>query len=148
MQYLKKFSQIQCVILQSWKDGFEMLNREQMDAVIVDRWVGEYELYLNKIHGVTVVEPPIVTEYSRIAVKKGNKELLDRINFGLNKIEHDGTRQQILTKWKAKEVVYLTKESFDKLIILATLSVIAVLIFITLKTLAHLPHLQEDKPRT
>ena len=137
MQYLKKFDQIQCVILQSWKDGFEMLNREQIDAVIVDRWVGEYELYLNKIHGVTVVEPAIATEYSRIAVKKGNKELLDRINFGLNKIEHDGTRQQILTKWKAKEVVYLTKESFDKLIILATLSVIAVLIFITLKTLAH-----------
>jgi len=51
---------------------------------------GRYELYLNKIHGVTVVEPAIATEYSRIAVKKGNKELLDRINFGLNKIEHDG----------------------------------------------------------
>ena len=137
IEYLKKYDQIQFVILPSWKDGFEMLNREQIDAIIVDKWVGEYELYLNKISDVTVVEPPIATEYSRIAVKKGNKALLDSINFGLDKIEHDGTREQILTKWKAKEVVYITRESVDNLIILATLGLIAVLIIITLKTLAH-----------
>ena len=137
IQYLKKYDQIQVVILPSWKDGFEMLKMGQIDAVIVDRWVGEYELYLNKIRGVTVVEPPIATEYSRIAVKKGNKELLDRINFGLNEIEHDGTRQQILNKWKAKEVVYFTKESVDKLTRLVTLGFIALLLFIIVKTLAH-----------
>ena len=96
IQYLRAYDRIQLVVVPSWKDGFERLHSEQLDAVFVDRWVGEYDLYLHKITGVTLVDPPIVTDSSRIAVKKGNKELLDRINSGLQEIERDGTRQSIL----------------------------------------------------
>ncbi len=136
-QYLKEHEQIHLVVLPNWKAGFDMLKTEQIDAVFVDRWVGEYELYLNSIEGVIVVEPPVVTNYSRIAVKKGNTELLARINAGLKEIESDGARQQILKKWQAKEVVYVTRESIDRLVLWAALGCIVVLIAITLKTLAH-----------
>ena len=137
IQYLKKHDQIHLVVLPSWKAGFEMLNLDQLDAVFVDRWVGEYELCLHKISGVTVVYPSIVTDYSRIAVKKGNRELLDRINFGLQEIERDGTRQRILNSWQAKEVVYVTRESIDRLVAWLALGGIALLIVIALRALAH-----------
>ena len=136
-QYLKRLDQIQLVVVPNWKDGFDMLTQGQLDAVFLDRWVGEYELSINKIKGVAIVEPSIITDDSHIAVKKGNKELLDRINAGLKEIEHDGTRQRILKKWQAKEVIYLTKESINRIVHLAALGGIALLILITLRALAH-----------
>ena len=136
-QYLRRFDQIQLVIVPNWKDGFKMLTQEQLDAVFLDRWVGEYQLCVNQIRGVTVVEPAIVTDDSHIAVRKGNKELLDRINAGLKAITHDGTRQRIFAKWQAKEVVYLTKESVNKIVHFTALGGIALLIVITLRALAH-----------
>jgi PAS domain S-box-containing protein len=137
IQYLRAYDRIQLVVVPSWKNGFEMLNAEQLDAVFVDRWVGEYDLYLHKIGGVTLVDPPVVTDYSRIAVKKGNKELLDRINAGLQEIERDGTRQRILSKWQAKEVVYVTREWIERLALWAALICVALLIIITQRALAH-----------
>jgi|GEM_PF-4073669 len=137
VQLLKKYNQIQAVIVPNWNVGFQMLKKEQLDAILVDRWVGEYELYLNKIDGVTIVETPIFTDYSRIAVKKGNGQLLARINLGLKEIARDGTRQDILKKWEPKEVVYITRESVGRLVLWAAFSCIAVLIIIVWRAVAH-----------
>jgi PAS domain S-box-containing protein len=137
IQYLQAYDQIQLIVVPSWKDGFERLHAEQLDAVFVDRWVGEYDLYLHKITGVTLVDPPVVTNYSRIAVKKGNRELLDRINSGLKEIERDGTRQSILRKWQSKEVVYVTREWIKRMERWVALVCVALLIVITQRALAH-----------
>ena len=135
IQYLKQYAQIDLVIIPNWKAGFDSLAAGRLDAIFVDRWVGEYQLYHNKIHQVVVVEPAIVTDKSRIAVKKGNRELLDRINFGLQAIEQNGVRQQIQNRWRAKEIIYLTRESVDRLALWAALGGIALLIGILLKIL-------------
>ena len=137
IQYLKGYEQIEIVVIPDWKTGFEMLDAEKIDAVFIDRWVGEYQLSVNRINGITVVEPPIVTDYSRIAVRKGNQALLDRINEGLKLIEHDGTRERILKKWQSQEVIYITRESADRLIVLAGIGVIILLISIALRAVAH-----------
>lgn len=137
IQFLKKYSRIHAVIIPNWKVGFEMLNREHLDAILVDRWVGEYELYLNRIGGVTVVEPPVSTAYSRIAVRKGNSQLLARINFGLKEIDRDGTRQRILGKWQPKEVVYITRESVDRLVLWVVFGFMAMLIAVALRAITH-----------
>jgi PAS domain S-box-containing protein len=75
--------------------------------------VGEYELAQQKLSGIVIVDPPVVRDHSRIAVRKGNAALLERVNVGLRAIARDGTRQAILGRWQAKEVVYLTRETLD-----------------------------------
>lgn len=117
--FLQKYDQIGVVVFPNWSNAFEKLNAGEIDAVFVDRWVGEYELYQHKFKNITLIDPPVVTLESRIAVKKGNTALLAQINEGLRRIDRDGTRQSILKKWQSKEVVYLTRESIDRIIMAA-----------------------------
>lgn len=116
IEFLKKYDQIGVVVVPNWSKALEKLSAGEIDAVFVDRWVGEYELYQRKFNNITLIDPPVVTLESSIAVKKGNTALLVKINEGLRRIERDGTRQSILRKWEAKEVVYLTRESIDRII--------------------------------
>ena len=114
IQYLKQHDEIDVIVVPSWEAAFKMLHDGQLDAVFVDRWAGEYELYLHQLSDIVRVDPPVVTDHSRIAVKKGNAKLLERINFGLREIARDGTRQAIVNRWQGKEVVYLTRESIRR----------------------------------
>lgn len=120
--FLQQQGQIEVVVLPSWSAAFERLHAGELDAVFVDRWVGEYELYQHKFNTITLIDPPVVTTESRIAVKKGHAALLAGINEGLRLIDRDGTRQAILDKWQAKEIVYLTRESIDRIVFAATLA--------------------------
>ncbi len=42
----------------------------ELDAIVVDRWIGEYELAQSRVKGIQILDEPIETQYSRIAVKK------------------------------------------------------------------------------
>ena len=137
MEYLTGHGQARPVAIPNWQRGFEMLLAGQLDAVFVDRWVGEYELQLNRIEGIAVVDPPVVTSSSRIAVKKGNRALLERIDAGLASIQADGTRERILRQWRGKEVVYVSRESVGRLTLLAAGAFILLLTLITLMALAY-----------
>jgi len=106
----------QLVPVPSWKAAFILLNAGQVDAVIVDRWVGEYELAINRFEGITIVDTPVSVSYSRIAVAEGNKGLLDKINSGLRTIRQDGTYQRIMDKWRPMQVIYVTSKFVDDLI--------------------------------
>jgi diguanylate cyclase (GGDEF)-like protein len=126
---VKKYPEINVQIIDSWKSGFNLVNAGSLDAVIVDRWVGEYELAVNNINGITVVPEPVETNYSYIAVKKGNKPLLDQINLGLSKMRADGSIDRILNSWSGKEVVYLSIEQI-KYYYLAGISAIVILVLL------------------
>ena len=130
---LKNYPQIKMKIIPSWKVGFDLINAGEIDAVIVDRWVGEYELYAHNIEGIAVVDEPVVTNYSAIAVRKDNRQLLERINYGLKQIREDGTRSVILSKWKKKEIVYLPREKWNLFLAFIAVSVLAfILLFMVL----------------
>lgn len=129
--YLRQHEAIHVVVVDDWKQAFEKLQTGQIDAVFVDRWVGEYVLFQYKIGDVVLVDPPVVSLESRIAVKKGNASLLASINSGLHKIDQDGTRRAILSKWQAKEVVYLTREAFDRLVEGGALAAVSILLVLS-----------------
>ncbi len=128
-QLLKKHPLINLRIIPSWESGFELIKHGEIDALIVDRWVGEYVLYTSGIKGISVVDDPVESSYSMIAVRKGNKALLDRINYGLDEILRDGTRSRILGKWRSKEIIYLSRE---RLYFYWALGGAAILVFILL----------------
>ena len=84
-------------------DAFVELENKGVDVVINDTPVNEYYLN-NKGRGIAKVT---CEDYDAaplgIAVKKGNTELLDKINDGLAKIKANGKYAEIYKKWFGKE---------------------------------------------
>ncbi|NLL53304.1 MAG: transporter substrate-binding domain-containing protein, partial [Peptococcaceae bacterium] len=80
---LREYEGIDIEMIYEWETSFKNLSAGDLDAIIVDRWIGEYELAQSRILGVKIVENPIETQFSRIAVRKGDIETLALINSGL-----------------------------------------------------------------
>ncbi|NEO84370.1 MAG: transporter substrate-binding domain-containing protein [Spirulina sp. SIO3F2] len=129
---LQKYPQIETRIVSSWREGFEQIKAGEIDAVIVDRWVGEYELSMHQIQGITIVSDPVETSYSAIAVRKGDRELLTKINTGLAQIDADGTRAKILKQWRGAEVIYLTQEQLNYYLFSLAISFLLLVLFVVI----------------
>jgi PAS domain S-box-containing protein len=107
---LQEVPQITVEIIPDFAQGFRMLAKGAIDAVVADRWVGSYVLAENNIRGGKLIEEPIVRSHSAIAVRKGNTDLLRDINAALAEIRKDGTYARIIDSWRSKEVVFKTGE--------------------------------------
>jgi polar amino acid transport system substrate-binding protein len=71
-----------------------------VDAVVADNGVVTHYVANNAAGGFkTVSDPEFVPEQYGIAVKKGNAELLGKLNEGLKVIRADGTYDKIYTQW-------------------------------------------------
>jgi diguanylate cyclase (GGDEF)-like protein len=110
---LQGYEAIDIEIIVDWETSFKALSTGNLDAIIVDRWIGEYELANSRITGIKIVEPPIETRYSRIAVRKGDVETLNLINSGLKEITDDETIDKIMEQWQGKRVIYVTEDYFQ-----------------------------------
>lgn len=107
---LKQQGGIQIVDIQSAKEGLRKISEGELDAIVVDRWLGEYELAKSNIRTIRIVDQPVERQYSRIAVKKGNTDLLEVINTGLREMKADETMSDIIADWKGQKVLYITEE--------------------------------------
>ncbi len=128
IQLMNKHPEIQTRIIPNWKTGFERINAGELDAVVVDRWVGEYELTIHEIHGIISVVEPVETSWSAIAVRKGDAELLAHIDAGLKAIRDDGTFEAILDRWRHKEIVYLTRGQLNTWFIASGVGLVVILL--------------------
>ena len=73
----------------------------KIDAVVIDNEPAK--AYLKKNEGkIIVLEKPLSDEEYAIAVKKGNKELLDQINGALRELKNSGELDKIKAKYLAK----------------------------------------------
>ena len=79
---LQEYEAIDIDKFYNWNTSFKALSTGDLDAIIVDRWIGEYELANSRITDIKIVDPPLETQYSRIAVRKGDIETLSLINSG------------------------------------------------------------------
>lgn len=128
---LKSYYGINLVIIKDWYSGFKMIESGELDAIVVDKWVGEYELAKSKIKDIAIAEDPIEIRYSRMAVKKGNVELLNQINTGLKKIKADGSMAEIIDKWQGKKIVYYTEERVRNIFLYIIIISLIVIVFLT-----------------
>jgi len=92
--------------------GMHLLANGDIDAVVVDRWVGSFVLAENHIRGIRIAGEAIDKSSSAIAVKKGNAALLAEINMALAAIKADGSYAKILSKWQPQEVIFQTKAQY------------------------------------
>lgn len=79
----------------------EDLTIGRLDAVVVDSPIAANYVLQNEKYkaALKIVGTPFTDEYYGIAVKKGNTELLDLINKGLDAIMKDGTMDKLKAKW-------------------------------------------------
>jgi ABC-type amino acid transport substrate-binding protein len=120
IQILKRDPLINIVVIPDIISGFHLLTKGAVEAVVVDRWVGSFVLAENNLNKIRIAGNPIEKSYSAIAVRKGNTKLLIDINKALAEIKADGTYSVILSKWKPKEIVFQTRDQFDRLKIILT----------------------------
>lgn len=83
-------------------DIFVALENKEVDAVVVDAVVA---LEYNKANPgkVTLLADYLTEEQLGLAVKKGNKELLEQLNKALEKIKTNGEYDKIYEKWFGKQ---------------------------------------------
>jgi len=84
-----------------YKSGLEAvmdLKNGKIDAVIIDNFPAEKYLEKNP-DDIKLIQGEFEEEEYAMAVKKGNKELLDKINAALQKLMEDGTYEKILDKY-------------------------------------------------
>lgn len=88
----------EAVILDGLDTAMMQLINGEVSAVINDKPVTE--VYMNKQPDkIKMVGEPLNSESYGFAVQKGNKELLDKINTGLDNIIADGTFDKLVDEW-------------------------------------------------
>lgn len=108
---LKDDETITLVLLDDLRQGFTALKAGEIDVLIVDRWIGEYELAQSRITGIVRATYQLDTLSSRIAVQKGDELLLSQLNAALSSMHEDQSMQKILDRYAGKQIVYLTHDT-------------------------------------
>ncbi len=77
------------------------LDNGRIAGVVCDSPIAaNYALQNEKYSGsLKIVGEPFTEEYFGIAVKKGNDEVLDLLNQGIQKVKADGTLEELRVKW-------------------------------------------------
>ncbi len=127
-QVLEKENKIQLIFIENNLEGFNLLLSGNIDAVAESKWVGAYTLQKKGLKGIKFIEKPFATTVAPMAVKKGNRELLDELNQGIRKLKEAGTINQITKKWSSQKIVYFTQETIQKIIISAVIVSLLVMI--------------------
>lgn len=102
---LAEMGEIEVVFFSDLDGAFEQLINDEVDAVVGNRLSGLYNIQKNRtVNKIKIVGDELnLTPYG-IAVQKGNTELLDKFNKGLQKLKRKGTYQKIYEKWFGKEI--------------------------------------------
>ncbi|MDK2856665.1 MAG: polar amino acid transport system substrate-binding protein [Bacillota bacterium] len=83
----------------NYPQAFVDLQNGNIDAVVVDVPVALPYVAKHSDKVKLVSEKPFVAEYTGIALRKEDTELLKKINAALKKLKEDGTYQKIYDKW-------------------------------------------------
>ena len=120
------------VIVKDNMDAFNRLLSKKIDAFAKDEWVG-YTVLSNKgLKGIRAVSPPLVQKDFGFAVRKGDAELLQRLNHAIGELKANGTFARIVDKWSGHEIFILTRED---LWIVSALVVVAMVLFVAVLSL-------------
>ena len=86
--------------VERYNKGFEAvqaLGQGKIDAVVID---GEpAKVFVEQTEGLKILDESFTDEEYAVAVKKGNTELLDKINGALKKLDESGKLAEIVAKY-------------------------------------------------
>ncbi|MNN86952.1 Cystine-binding periplasmic protein precursor [compost metagenome] len=80
------------------------LKTKRLDAVVIDEVVARY--YMSKEEGTfKLLDESLAPEEYGIGVKKGNEELLNKLQKALDEMNQDGTSAKISEQWFGEDKV-------------------------------------------
>ena len=81
----------------------------RVDAVVADHVVARYYLAQNQDKKFVILDDDFGSEVYGIAAKKGNTELVDKLQTALDELSEDGTSAEISKKWFGEDIVVHNK---------------------------------------
>ena len=103
MEEFLKNSGVVLVEVSNQKQALIKLQRDEVIAYIGNNWLFSYVLKELGIDDIKRVGSPMYPTNYCIAVRRGDTELLARINQGLEELEKDGTLKRLKEKWFTRE---------------------------------------------
>ena len=86
--------------VERYNKGFEAVQallQDKVDAVVIDG--APAKVFVAQSEGLVILEEALSQEEYAIAVKKGNTELLEKLNTALAELKEDGTIDEIVNKY-------------------------------------------------
>lgn len=77
----------------------------RVDAVVADQVVARYYLAQNPDKKFVILDDDFGSEVYGVAAKKGNTELIDKLQSALDELYADGTSAEISEKWFGEDIV-------------------------------------------
>lgn len=129
---LAETGEIEVVFFADLDEAFQQLLNKRVDAVVGNRLTGLYIIQKGRIaNEVKIVGDELNQTPYGIAVQKGNTELLQALNSGIEELKRNGTYQKIYEKWFGREIQPAWKDLLNALYaLLAGLAITMVIIFI------------------
>ncbi len=90
--------------VERYNKGFEAVQammQGKIDAVVIDNEPAK--VFVEQNEGIKILDEPLTVEEYAIAVKKGNTELLEKINTALAELKDSGELQAIIDKYISAE---------------------------------------------
>lgn len=90
--------------VERYNKGFEAVQamiQGKIDAVVID--AEPAKVFVEQNEGIKILDEPLTVEEYAIAVKKGNTELLEKINTALVELKDSGELQAIIDKYISAE---------------------------------------------
>ena len=84
-------------------EAIQALLAGQIDCVIIDSQPAQK--FVENADGLKILDEPFVEEEYAICLKKGNDELLDKINGALEELKEDGTVDDIMNNYIGDTIV-------------------------------------------
>lgn len=81
----------------------------RVDAVVADQVVARYYLAQNQDKKFVILDDDFGSEVYGIAAKRGNTELVDKLQTALDELSEDGTSAEISKKWFGEDIVVHNK---------------------------------------
>jgi signal transduction histidine kinase len=117
------------ILVDTIPEGLALVASGQHDAFLCSKLIGTLEIKKYKLRGLTA--GPTIPDYKRtfsFAVKKGDAELLEKLNQGLLIVKTSGEYYRIYEKWLTAEDPWLFKLKKYLLPAIATLIAVALIV--------------------
>lgn len=135
--YLQKFPGITCKVVETPLQGLYALVAGEVDALVYPSMIIEY--FAQKLRfsdQLKTVGAPLRNLHWSMTVKKGNRDLLERLNQGIALVKQSGEYDKIHQKWYGKQMLakYSTTEIFVGTLLLVLIAIMAGAIAVLLLT--------------
>lgn len=82
-------------------EAVQSLTQGKIDAVVIDQATAE--AFVKKIEGIKILEEKMSEEEYAIAIKKGNMELVEKMNEAIKELKEEGKIDEIVAKYMDAE---------------------------------------------